>query len=368
MSTSVPLLDFDQLLAPISAESPCGESLQWDPQFDELKQMRKSRKDPINPSGDKEPDWVGLIDLSTSLLTTRTKDLLIAGWLTEAMLRTAGLAGLRDGLKLVSGLVDKFWDGLFPLPDEKDFSPRAAPLNWLAEHDGGARIPALLREVSLTDQPPRPGEPVINWNLWHLRHQSPQATGEKDDVFKRRVEEAKKNQAVFDTAITAVKTEFYVEMLSDIDSCLAEIAKLGPSLDAKLAQDLSPSWGRIRDSIGEVRGFVKDVLDRRGWSPQSATSKAGSDATVEDPGMATSNGQVVNRGQICSRADAMSRLEEAADFFSKTEPHSPVAYLVRRAVRWAGMPFEEVLGELVKDDKLVKQISETLGIVSAPAK
>jgi type VI secretion system protein ImpA len=72
-------------------------------------------------------------------------------------------------------------------------------------------------------------------------------------------------------------------------------------------------------------------------------------------------------GPIRSRIEAIARLSEAAQYFSDSEPHSPVAYLVRRAIRWADMDFADVLGELVKDDKLVKQIGETLGIASGPA-
>src|SRR5204863_8911542 len=72
--------------------------------------------------------------------------------------------------------------------------------------------------------------------------------------------------------------------------------------------------------------------------------------------------QNANAGPPRSRAEAIARLGEAAQYFSDAEPHSPVAYLVRRAIRWADMPFADVLGELVKDDKLVKQIGETLGI------
>ena len=118
--------------------------------------------------------------------------------------------------------------------------------------------------------------------------------------------------------------------------------------------------------MAAIRVFVYGVLKRRGGLPQESVTAV----PAEDQGMeATTSSDTGGRsGPIRNRAEAMIRLEEAAKYFSDTEPHSPVAYLVRRAIRWAGMPFEEVLGELVKDDKLVKQISETLGIVSTPSK
>jgi type VI secretion system protein ImpA len=366
MSTSDSLLDFDQLLEPITPENPCGESLRWDPIWDELKQLRKSGKDLVDSSGDKEADWGKLSSLSTSLLLSRTKDLQIAGWLTEALVHTSGFAGLRDGLKLVNGLVEKFWDGLHPLPEEQDWTNRASPLVWLAQKDGGAKLPAIIREVSLTSLS-QSDEPVLNWNFWHRRLASPRGKDEKEDVYKARMTAAEQSKKTFDAAVDAAPISVYQTLLADIDACLETLVKLGESLSPRLTGDLSLDWGKLRTAIGEIRVFVYDVLKRRGGLPKVA--EATSEATQEDQVMnANVNGAELRTGPIRSRADAMAQLEEAAKFFSETEPHSPVAYLVRRAVRWAAMPFEEVLGELVKDDKLVKQISETLGIVSTPPK
>ena len=367
MTTSDSILDLDLLLTPISQDNPCGESLRWDPLWDELSQLRKTRKDPLDSSGDKEPEWGKIVDLSKKLLTTRTKDLLIAGWLTEASVRQSGFAGFRDGLRLIHGLVERFWDGLHPLPEDQDLSNRSAPLTWLTSRDGGARMPVALREISLTSLAPRQDEPILNWNVWHLRRATPQAKDEKEDAYKRRCADAEQKRQLFDSAVEAAPIKVYQTLLADMDACLQEIDRLAVALESRLAGDLSPDWSKLRESIGEIRVFVYGVLKRRGGLPADAV------AASERPGeqgmeSTASNGIATNHGPIRSRTEAMTRLEEAAKFFSESEPHSPVAYLVRRAVRWAGMPFEEVLGELVKDDKLVKQISETLGIVSGPTK
>ena len=135
MPTSDPLLDLELLLTPISPDDPCGESLRWDPKWDELTNLRRARTDPLDPSGNKEPEWGKLVSLSQEVLEKRVKDLQVAGWLTEGLLRTSGFAGLRDGLKLIRGFVENFWDGLHPQPDDQDFSTRAAPLIWLTQSD-----------------------------------------------------------------------------------------------------------------------------------------------------------------------------------------------------------------------------------------
>ena len=63
-----------------------------------------------------------------------------------------------------------------------------------------------------------------------------------------------------------------------------------------------------------------------------------------------------------SRADALRRLEAVAAYFRRTEPHSPVAYLVERAVRWGAMPLEEWLREIIKSDDVLGSVKEHLGI------
>ncbi len=361
MTTSVATLDLELLLTPITADNPCGESLRLDPVRDELSQLRKSRKDPIDASKDKQPKWGTVIEVATEVLATRSKDLLIAGWLVEALVRDSGFAGFRDGLRLIHGFVDRFWDGLHPLPDGQDLSNRAAPFDWLTSSDGGARMPAALREIPLARSS---DETKLNWIFWHLRRVAPRGKDEKEDSFKRRSAEGEQKRQLFDAAVDAAPIPFYQTLLVDMDACLAEINALAVVLDQRLGEQ-SPSWEELRNSIGEIRVFVYGVLKRRGGLLEDAVTLQ----TEEEELAVTINpvgGSAANTGPIRSRNEAIARMEEAARFFSQSEPHSPVAYLVRRAVRWAGMPFEEVLGELVKDEKLVKQIGETLGIVPTP--
>ncbi|OYV84500.1 MAG: hypothetical protein B7Z73_15310, partial [Planctomycetia bacterium 21-64-5] len=97
---SVDLIEFDRVLAPISETEPCGVDLRWDAVYDDLRKARQQR-DRAAFEGEKssEPDWNFVIERATEALATRSKDLQIAGWLTEALLHLHGFAGVRDGLK-----------------------------------------------------------------------------------------------------------------------------------------------------------------------------------------------------------------------------------------------------------------------------
>jgi type VI secretion system protein ImpA len=352
-------IDFERLLAPISPEKPCGDSLRWEPIYDELSQARKSRKDPLDASADKSPEWDQIASLATELLATRSKDLLIAGWLAEALLRTYGFRGMRDGFKVIRSLCEQYWDQLHPLPEDGDLSIRAAPLAWLMSHDGGARLPAAIREAPVA--PAAAGE-ILNWNFWNLRRPAPQGKDEKEEAFKKRNAESEQKRQLFDGSVETAPVVYYQALLADIDAGVAELDALTFILDQRLA-DQSPSSTELKKAIAEIRVFVYDVLKRRGGLPSTAAVEAPVDQVMSANGSPAETNNS-STGPPRSRMQAIARLEEAAQYFTESEPHSPVSYLVRRAIRWADMPFADVLGELVKDDKLVKQIGETLGISS----
>jgi type VI secretion system protein ImpA len=358
LTPSPPHLEFERLLAPISPESPCGESLRWEPVWDEISNLRKTRKDPLDSSADQAPEWDQVVRLATELLATRSKDLLIAGWLTEALLKTAGFAGMKDGIRLIRQLCEQFWDQLHPLPDEGDLSVRAAPLAWLMSHDGGARLPAAIREAPVA---PMAAGAVMNWAFWNQRRAAPQGKDEKEDAFKKRNQEAEQKRVQFDQSVENAPIVYYQTLLADIDGGVAELDALTVILDQRLA-DQSPSSTELKRAIAEIRVFVFDVLKRRGGLSVAAAAETPVDQAMSTNGAADESKSNNHAGPPRSRVEAIARLSEAAQYFSQSEPHSPVAYLVRRAIRWADMPFDEVLGELVKDDKLVKQIGETLGI------
>jgi len=90
------------------------------------------------------------------------------------------------------------------------------------------------------------------------------------------------------------------------------------------------------------------------------------EASAPEPG-ATSPVAVASRGPAVlpqSRAEALQQLERIAEFFRRTEPHSPVAYLLERAVRWGNMPLDLWLQQVIKDPGVLSSLNEILGLPS----
>src|SRR5688572_27240048 len=136
----------EDILNPIPGDKPSGENLRYAPVYDKIKEAR--REDDDAPQGEwqterKVADWPLVIKLTKDALSKKSKDLQLAVWLTEAMLRREGIAGLRGGLDLLDGMVDQYWDSLFPAIDDGDVEMRAAPLEW-----AGSRLDLSVRQAA----------------------------------------------------------------------------------------------------------------------------------------------------------------------------------------------------------------------------
>jgi hypothetical protein len=67
-------------------------------------------------------------------------------------------------------------------------------------------------------------------------------------------------------------------------------------------------------------------------------------------------------GAITTRKEAIAQLRRVADYFRRTEPHSPVAYLADKAARWGEMPLHVWLKRVIKDDATLSQMQEMLDV------
>src|SRR5579863_7650257 len=140
----------DDLLNPIAGPNPSGANLRYDPVYDKIKEARREEDQPppgMTERDRKVADNTLVIKLTTDLLTNKTKDLQIAAWLTEAMLKKQGFGGLRGGLALCHGLVEKFWDTLYPELEDGDSSSRGAPLGFV-----GSKLEIPLKLVPVVEK------------------------------------------------------------------------------------------------------------------------------------------------------------------------------------------------------------------------
>ncbi|MDA1013767.1 MAG: type VI secretion system protein TssA [Planctomycetota bacterium] len=356
------LLDFDQLLAPISDDEPCGGSLRYDPVYDQISTLRKQQSSAVDESADTVADWPKVRDLSTDTLETKAKDLQIAAWLLEALVELHGFAGMRDGFRLFHALIDTFWDNLHPeIDDDGDLGARAAPINSLAAGDGGARMPARIREIPLAHSD---GGEIFTYSYRQSAIAGPQGEDESESDYSRRQRDAESKRETFETAVNGTPAKFYADLNEDLAGCREQLKELESVVDEKLGDD-APGWSGLRQAIEDVERTLRPILTAKGVIGTDEEEDADSDDSHDDSDDDNQGGSGGGGGPVRTRADAIRKLQEVVDFLRRTEPHSPVAYLVQRAIKWAHQPLESVLGELVKDSSVLESIEDVLGIQSS---
>ena len=70
----------------------------------------------------------------------------------------------------------------------------------------------------------------------------------------------------------------------------------------------------------------------------------------------------MGRPRLSTREDIYHALAEAADALERLEPHSPVPFLVRRAVELGALPFPLLMAALIRDSGVLSEMNRELGI------
>lgn len=366
-------MDTDLLLAPLPGSQPGGEDLSFSAAFDDIAEMRRA-DDPTLKQGEwvtpiKQADWAGAARLCETLLATRTKDLRLALWLTEARAMTQGYAGLASGLGLCTALCEQHWAHLHPLPDGGDAEERIGNIAWMLQ-----RLGELASSLPVTAG--RKGERFTLRDLQHARQWQAQAErqGLPPDTLPADQPQAI-TVAQFRQALQDTPEERLREAVDGLRSTRAQLQAWQGVVDARLGQD-GPSFVSAREALEQAAHELERLARETGTLSHAPLSgeTTGSTATATHAGAtvpaqagqapARAQGETVVLAEPRTRAEALRQLQHVADFFRRTEPHSPVAYLADKAIKWGEMPLHRWLGEVVKDPASMAHLQELLGLTA----
>ncbi|HKG21417.1 MAG TPA: type VI secretion system protein TssA [Blastocatellia bacterium] len=354
------VLDFEMLIAPIPGENPAGENMQYAGLYDEIRQARRADENLAQGVWQYElkvADWNHVIALATGALATRTKDLLICAWLSEALVKVHGFAGLRDGFRAVREMMQRFWDNLYPEIDEGDLEARANALYWM-----DAQLSLIVKEIPLTSSGSVFEYSYLQWSTADKSEKAPAADAEGDAP-----EGPKVSLEEWDKAKGATRRVFYEKTFALLTECWDEFNSMEQVADEKFGRE-APSIRGLKKSLDDVRTLAERLVkEKRVLEPDAARAAEGSPEAEGQDGAADGGaGPSLASGPIRTRQEALRRLAQVAEFFRSTEPHNPVSYLVTRAIKWGEMPLETWLQEVIKDDVVLGSLRETLGIKSEP--
>ena len=343
------VIDIKMLLTPISDENPTGEDLSFSTEFSEIKESRRADDD--LPQGEwtrenKVAEWASVQQRTVDLLQTRTKDLQLTAWLSEALTHQHGFPGLYAGMTLMREIMMAFWDKLYPASDD-GLEIRAGKISWL-----NTTLAPVIETIPLTAQA-EGGYSLRNWNeakeVDNIARRDPAAA-------KRLVdEEHKLTSDLINKSVAATSEAFYESLYSDLVACQDAFKLMDNLVDMKFA-DQAPSLAALKNVIESCLQLVTRIAKEKGMLGMEKDGDSGTDITlVKQSGVSTA-------GRLGSREEALRKLAEVAQYFRANEPHSPIAYLVDRAAKWGHMTFDQWLQEVIKDQTQLGAVHELLGI------
>ena len=352
-------IDVNELLAPIPGSDPAGSDASFSDQFDRIREARRA-DDPNLAQGEwktelKVADWRVAQSLSEEILLRTSKDLQAAVWLAEAAISRHGLEGARDGFALLAGMLDTYWEGLYPRAEDGDLEERASKLAWFATY--GARA---LQQMRLNDDPQAP----LNLAGWIDSREVDNLGRQNAEAYQAALDEGRINGESYDSRMVATPEPMLLERLVEVQAARDAFTRFSAMSDGKLGRD-APNLVQIDDALKKIQQVYSKVATAKGIGGAAVVAEEGAAAPVGGAvGVAAGAGVALDLGggSLASKEAALRALGEIAGFFRRTEPHSPVAYLLERAVLWANMPLEQFLAELIRDEGTLSSIRERVGL------
>jgi type VI secretion system protein ImpA len=340
-------LDPTQLSAPITAEQPCGESLEDTAllaAFDGYRvfgQIAMPDSPPDSPDPKPvEPNWREIKEASLAALA-KSKDLRLLAHLGAATLRTDDLRAFFDVLRLAESWLETYWEHVYPLATE-DVLQRQNALNCFADRTAiieGLRRSPLLKSSQLG-----------TLSLRDVEISTGQVTPGTSD--KRRPD-----PAVLSAILAAAPLDELRAQKESTDEALIALVHIEETMRAKAGPEAVPTFDPLRAQVQRIQRLLTEQIAKR---PEAASGDREKVSDYGDNG--ASSGQVASVGMIKSRQDAVRALDAVTAFFRQNEPSSPIPLVLERAKRLVAKDFLEVLADIapggVSQAKLIGGIEE----------
>ncbi len=328
-------MDVPLLLAAVSANSPCGEDLEYDAQFLQLERdaqgkPERSMGDSVQPA--EPPAWRAIEQSSTALLQ-RSKDLRITHFLVQSALALDGLPGLANALALVSQMLQQYWAELYPLLDADDDNDPTVRINALSGLACETNI-RLLRESVLTRS---------------------RAFG---TVTLRAALNASGLQGFSDENLNADELAGALrdsdpEQLAAVRHALQEARGAVDAIERFVSDqvgsaegvDLSALRQPLKLALQILAEHAPDTAAGESSANESEPTPSGHDSAAATPAVT----RAAPPGEIGNRDDVLRSLERLLNYYARHEPSSPLPVLLNRAKNLVHADFATIVRNLIPD-------------------
>ncbi|HRD83838.1 MAG TPA: type VI secretion system protein TssA [Rubrivivax sp.] len=322
----------------------CGQDLEYDPVMLELLQVAAGKPE-TQFSAAEPPAWTQVVSLCEDLLG-RTRDLRVAMLWVRAMLSTEGAATLPEGLTLLRGLIDNFWDGLHPQldPDDGDSFARINAISSLATLDG---VLGDLRQALLAPDRHLAGMRVRDVEI-ALDKLAPRA-----DDQPRTLAQIKGQLAEVDA--TGQRLRIACEAAG------AELKGLQRVMNDRFGIERAVDVKPMRSIIEALQSVMPPPPPPPAEAqPEDQEAPMSDDAAAEEsprPRRGSSSGGL---DRIETRQDALKALQAICAYLERYEPTNPAQLLLRRAERMMERNFLQLVRDLAPD--ALDQVARIMGV------
>jgi type VI secretion system protein ImpA len=328
------MLDLQTLLSEAKEASPCGPNLEHEPVFFELEEAARGKRERgIGTTLVKaeDPDWPKVAELAHDLLV-RSKDLRIALHLTRACTKVDGVPGLAAGLELLHGLLERYWDGVYPLLEADaggDPTERLSALAPLSESETVIEAETVIRDLRSVF--------LIN-------------SREHGQLQAREVEIACGRLAAPAGVPSKTLSEIHVQLATAFSSDRAVPAALREARDRVLAIETL-----LVERVGATRAIdLKPLAQCLGSLLEACDTALGvptlvpRDSAGPEVAMAVVGARAID-GPVSTREEAVRVLDLVCSYLEKHEPSNPAPLFIRRAQRLMTKNFVEIVKDLIPD-------------------
>lgn len=361
------IIDVASLLTAVSDDAPTGIDIREDysasSPYQVIKSLRASartaERQSIHDGNSSQADefWRDIISQAPIILRDSAKDLEVACWFAEAMLRRHGFAGLKNAFQIIEGLLEHFWENLYPMPDEYGIETRVACLSGLNGEGAEGALLAPIRKVELTA-----GDSPGPYSLWQYKQAIEAQRAPDEETRQKKISNLGFGMEDVQESVNQSSDDFIINLRDDLEICIESYKKIGALLDEYCGIHEAPPTRNIVEVMEECLSAVKHIGSHKFPVDAPEENDTEEENTEDGESGATAAAKPQNKGPVANREDAFKQLLIIADFFKKTEPHSPVSYVLQKAVKWGNMPLDELIGELIPDDSSREKYSELTGV------
>lgn len=328
------MADLLALLEEISPDNPCGHYLEYDPAYLELgKNILGKPEDPITGEKAQPPNWREIQKESLAILQ-RSKDMQVVIYLLRALISLEGIAGFRDGLSLLYGLSEKYWDQLHPILDPEDDLDPTARVNILEEL---ANFESVLRPLSLA--PLIDSKTAGRFCLRDIQFATDKVET-PEGMAKPEINVIK--GAFMDEAEDAVAASY-----GAINDSIDIVQKLDTFVGDKVGIANGPDLSGLMALLKEIRyAFDQYAETGAGEEDEGAGDEEWGAGESDSAGSARKSAAV---GGVNSRQDVLKTLDLICKYYADKEPSSPVPILLQRAKKLVTADFMQIVQNLVPD-------------------